>query len=496
MGTVGEGSWDLVFPSGAPERVGDMFATAVVADAVRRYDADLAQQVETCRDWQRAYRGVFRGLTALAASSPAASVGIASDGLRSARHLLRFVTGHTIAPLHSVDVDAIAAPDGLDTGRIDGNAKPVPRLEIPFRGALLAEEALWRQLTDWRRRGIIEPAFAAAVERVIDHPEWLSLPGFRVIVTGAAAELGPLRPLLRWGADVLAIDLPGDDRWREISDIAEAGAGRLRYPVTAGPGADITRQFPALVHWIRAQSGAERDVRPVFGLYANGPGSQGVRLAAAMDVLVEDLLDHREDAAVAYLGSPTDCYAVPEDVIADAHARGHERAIAQNLLRVLTASALYRPIYRTTSPDHLGATWSVADALVPSQGPNHALAHRLLRWRAVLTHTAGRTVSGTVAPPAWTTSLRAHRSLAAAYRGARHFGIEVFEPDTARTLLAAKLIADLLAPPETSADANPERLFAAGAAHGGLWRQPYEPNSILPVAAAVGYFRSLFGFSR
>lgn len=494
MGTVGHSRWDLVFPSGAPERVGDMFATAVVADAVRRYDADLAQQVETCRDWHRAYRGVFRGLTALAASSPMASVGTATDGLRAARQLLRFVTGHTIEPLQSVDVDAIAPPDALDTGRIDGTAKPVTRLEIPFRGALLAEEALWGQLTDWRRRGIIEPAFAAAVERVIDHPEWLSLPGFRVIVTGAAAELGPLRPLLRWGADVLAIDLPGAGRWRAIRAAAEAGAGRLGYPVTAGPGADITRQFPALVHWIRAQLGS--DVRPVIGLYANDPGPQGVRLAAAMDVLVSDLLDHRTDAAVAYLGSPTDCYAVPEDVIAAAHARLHTRgprAIGRHLLCMLTASALYRPNYRTTSPDQLGAPWSVADALLSSQGPNHALAQRLLRWRTVLAYTVGRTVSCTVAPPAWTKSLRTQRSLAAAYRGARHFGIEVFDPDTARTLLAAKLVADLFAPPDTPADADPEGIFATGAAHGGLWRQPFEPNSILPVATAAGHLGSLFG---
>ncbi|WP_433198583.1 hypothetical protein ACQP1G_04325 [Nocardia sp. CA-107356] len=494
MGTVGQGRWDLVFPSGAPERIGDMFATAVVADAVRRYDADLAQQIETCRDWRGSYRGVFRGLTALAASSAAVSAGIATDGLRAARQLLRFVTGRTIAPLQSVDVDAIATADGLDTGRIDGTAKPVTRLEIPFRGALLAEEALWQQLTDWRRRGIVEPAFAAAVERVIDHPEWLSLPGFRVIVTGATAELAPLRPLLRWGADVLAIDLPGAARWREISAVAQAGAGRLDYPVSAGPGADITRQFPALVHWIRAQLGT--DVRPVFGMYANSSGPQGVRLAAAMDVLVSDLLDHRADAAVAYLGSPTDCYAVPEDVIADAHARLRERGpwgVGEHLLRVLSASALYRPNYRSTSPDQLGAIWSVADALLASQGPNHALAQRLLRWRMVGAHTAGRTVSCTVAPPAWTKSLRTQRSLAASYRGAHHFGIEVFEPDTARTLLAAKLVADLFAPPDTPADANPERIFVAGAAHGGLWRQPFEPNSILPVATLGGYLHSLLG---
>ncbi|MFD0365156.1 hypothetical protein ACFQZZ_27305 [Nocardia sp. GCM10030253] len=510
MGTVGQSKWDLVFPSGAPERIGDMFATAVVADAVRGYDADLAQSVETCRDWHCSYRTMFRGLTALAASSPAASVGIATEGLRSARNLLRFVTGSTVAPLRSVDVETVAEPGTLDTVRVEGTAKPSARLEVPYRETVLTEESLQRQLTEWRRGGIVEPGFAAAVERVIDHPEWLSLPGFRVIVAGAAAELGPLRPLLRWGADVLAIDLPGPERWQELSRIAEASAGLLRYPITIGPGADITRQFPALVHWIRAHLGA--DARPVFGLYANASGPSGVRLVTAMDVLVEDLLDHRPDAALAVLGSPNDCYAVPEEVVAQAHAR--LRGTGQNLLRLLSASTLYRPNYRTTITDHLGAIWSVADALIPADGPNHVLAQRILRWRAVLAHTAGRTVSYTVAPPALTGAVRAQPSLAAAYRSAHRFGIEVFEPGTARALLAAKLVADLMAPPAAPDNVNPESLFAVGAAHGGLWRQPFEPHSILPmaavegsvatavdsvaaavdsVAAATGYVRSLFG---
>lgn len=485
-GPMGEVSWHLLFPSGAPDRIGDMFASAVVADAVRRYDADLAQSVETCRDWPRAYRAVFRSMTALAASSPAASVGMATEGLRSARNLFRLVTGPTVAPLHSVELDAVADPAEaglLPTGRIDGQAKPPARLQVPFRGRMLAEESLRRLLTDWRRRGIVEPGFAAAVERVMDHPEWLALPGFRAVVLGAT-ELGPLRPLLQWGADVVAIDLPGRERWRSLSEFAKAGAGILRHPITTGPGADIATQFPALMRWVRAQVGAadaDGSARPVFGVYANRPGAQGVRLAAAADVLARDLLSFRPDAALAMIGSPTDCYAVPESVVAEAHARYRGRGLGQNLVRTLTGSGLFRPNYRTLITDHLDATWSVVDTLI--QGPNHALAHRLLRWRAVLAHAAGRTVSYTVAPPVATALPLA---LAAAFRGAHRFGIEIFEPDTARTLLAAKLVADLFDPPVARADANPEELFALGAAHGGVWHQPFEPRSILPVAMALG----------
>ncbi|MFI9510691.1 hypothetical protein [Nocardia sp. NPDC052566] len=488
MGTVGR--WDLVFPSCAPERAGDLFATAVVADAVRRFDADLAQEVETCRNWQSGYRTVFRALTALAASSAPAATGIAADGLHAARTLLRFAAGYSVAPLDSVALGTVVDPatDALETGRVDGTAEPLARLEVPYRGTVLAEDSLRRELIEWRRRGIVEPGFADAVGRVIDHPEWLALPGFRVIVAGAAA-LSPLRPLLRWGAEVLAVDLPGQRRWQELSQYARAGAGVLRFPITRGPGADLVRQFPALIHWIRGQFD-DPAVRPVFGGYANRPGPHGVRLAAATDLLAVDLLDYRADAALAFLGAPTDCYAVPESVVAQARERlfGHGlRGVLQEALCVLTRSALYTPNYGIEITDELGARWSVADALVTAQGPNHAMAQRIQRWRATVAQRAGHTVSFTVAPP--TLAGRLPRSLAASYRGAHHFGIEVFESDTARTLLAAKLVADLNHP--VRSHGNPEALFATGAVHGGLWRQPFEPRSILPVAMIAGYARGL-----
>lgn len=509
MGAVGQGRWDLVFPSGAPDRIGDMFATAVMADAVRRYDADLAQSVETCRNWACGYRTVFRGTTALAASSAHASLGMAEDGLRSARQMLRFVAGLTVSPLRTVDFAAVAESARLATGRIDGQSEPDRRLAVPYRGALLAEDSLRVALREWVSRGYVEPGFAAAVERVIDHPEWLALPGTRMIVAGAG-ELSPLRPLLRWGAEVLAIDLPGSRHWQELSELARAGAGVLRYPITRGPGADITRQLPALMHWLRNHT---TDARPVFGLYANRSGPQGIRLACAVDLLAEDLLGARPDAALAVVGAPTDCYAVPESVVAQARERapGGLPGAAARLVRTLTRSALCQPNYHTDVLDERGEHWGIADLLPRAHGPNHALAHRLRRWRTLLAHRAGHPVSYTVAPPTWTRATRAHRSLSALYRGLQPFGVTTFDPDTARTLLAAKLVADLHTPPPIPAPlsanrpaaapdspppaatlppANPEALFVTGAAHGGLWHLPFEPHSLHPLATPLGYLRT------
>ena len=85
-----------------------------------------------------------------------------------------------------------------------------------------------------------------------------------------------------------------------------------------------------------------------------------------------------------------------------------------------------------------------------------------------------------------------NKALAAAYAGADRFGIEVFDPDTCNTLMAALLVRDLRDPssltnPATAA-ANPMDLFADAANHGGLWRAAYDPRSVLGVAAVIGMF--------
>ncbi|HNN49319.1 MAG TPA: hypothetical protein PKM12_10080, partial [Marmoricola sp.] len=122
--------------------------------------------------------------------------------------------------------------------------------------------------------------------------------------------------------------------------------------------------------------------------------------------------------------------------------------------------------------------------LVPQQGPNYAVAKRLQRWRGVLAESEGHRVSFNVAPATWTHSVTKNQVLAAAYAGAGAFGVEIFEPDTARSLMAALLVHDLCASPPVRN--HPEDLFSDQAAHGGLWRVGYEPRTALPFAAIGG----------
>jgi len=98
----------------------------------------------------------------------------------------------------------------------------------------------------------------------------------------------------------------------------------------------------------------------------------------------------------------------------------------------------------------------------------------------------GALVSMNVAPPTRTRSVLKNRALAAAYVGAPRFGVEVYEPATTKTLMAALLVHDL----HTGggpAQAHPWQDEAHAAAHGGLWRTAYAPRSALTLAALIGY---------
>ena len=129
-------------------------------------------------------------------------------------------------------------------------------------------------------------------------------------------------------------------------------------------------------------------------------------------------------------------------------------------LRTMSAGRLLRPQYASDGRP------GIHDALVPQQGPNYALAKRLQRWRAIVARDAGSIVSINVAPPTRTRSVLKNRALAAAYASAHHFAVEVFEPATANTLMAALLVADLNTGGGPSHE-HPWQDEAYAAVHGG-----------------------------
>jgi hypothetical protein len=475
----------VVFPAGPDGRRSTAaLGRAVVADALRPVDPPGARAAEQETNWRAGYLSHVRRTVEAGLVSREAALGIAGAGLQSLHERMRVAGPDGEQGLSALR--SAPAARSLATEEVRGTAAPEDGFSLPYRGHRLRGDDLSRRLDAWVDRGVVEPSCADAVRTVMAHPEWLALPGTTVAVLGAGAEMGPLTALLRWGATVAAVDLPRPELWQRVLDTARRGAGTLLVPVRADgggdlavrAGADLIGEVPAVADWVAGLPGA-----PVLGNYVYADGATNVRVSVAVDALTQRVTGWRPDVALAFLATPTDAFAVPAEAVEASVTAYAQRSRAAKLLarplRTLSAGRLLRRAYLP------GADPGIADSLVPQQGPNYALAKRLQRWRASVARAAGSTVSMNVAPPTRTRSVLKNRALAAAYAGAHRFGVEVFEPATSNVLMAALLVHDL----HTGggpAHEHPWQDEAYAAAHGGLWRTPYAPRSVLGLAAALG----------
>lgn len=456
----------------------------IVADAVRTSDAALAERVENAKNWREAYLGIVRDLTMTTAARPQTSVDIARDGLTAAyQRMTVTLPDGSEAPLAEWNIDeAVAAAHGTYTSRTITGTKPtVTALAIPYKGRELTGHDLERQLDTWVAKGIIELSCADAVKRVINNPEWLSLPGHVVADVGAGAEMGPIEMLSKWGARILAVDIPRVST--RLEKLAQDGAGAMSLPVKDGEtGADIVGDAAAVSAWFLDNVG---DDTVVYGMHAYADSGMHIRLTLAADAIGQCLQRMRSTTMLAYLATPTDAFVVPQEIVSGSRARWDKhgsRGLAKKGLRAASRGQLFSEPYPKDS--------QVADCLVAQQGPNYAIAKRIQRWRAVASEADGKRVSFNVAPATLTRSVTKNPVLRAAYGGAHHFGVEVFAPETSRALMAALLVHDVMrddvpagTPPKRE---HPEAIFSDGAAHGGLWRTPWAPRSALGVAAILG----------
>jgi hypothetical protein len=523
------GSDDLAgvdFPAGPDgRRSTSAVGRAVVADALRAADPALAQRAEREANWRTGYLTHFRALVEAGLASPAAAAAVAAGGLDSLYRQLRAV-GPDGAESGLDTLLTVPARRALTLVPVSGTAAALRTLAVPYRGTALHGDELGRQLAAWVAAGTVEPSLATAVSEVARHPEWLRLDGRTVAVLGAGAEMGPVSTLLGWGARVLAVDLPQPAIWERLLTAARASAGTLLVPVTGGAaepaageavagaadggaslarraGADLVSDVASVADGLAAADGGAL----VLANYAYADGAGHVRVAAAVDALTRRVQAQRADVALAFLATPTDVFAVPADAVAQADRAYGTRSPAARLaggsLHMLSGGRLLQRAYQP------GADPGINDSLVAQQGPNYALAKRLQRWRATVARRDGATVSINIAPPTRTRSVLKNRALAAAYAGAHRFGVEVFEPETSRVLMAALLVYDLHAGPGAAAagaagggaagggaaeggapETHPWQDEAHAAAHGGLWRMAYAPRSALTLAAALGYLRS------
>ena len=484
---------------------------AIFADSVRRIDPDLAARIEHTSDWRTGYIRPLRDIVQAAAMTPTAAVSVSVDGLDSAHRRFTFTRDGQQSTLQQA-MDRYRDPR-FGSVTVRGASPRETEVSLPYQGRRLFGDDLRRQIDQLFVDGIAEPGFAEAQHLLLDNPDSLDLHDVDIAILGAGAEMGPTRSLLRWGARVHAVDLPRPALWERLIATTRSTAGSLRIPirlsdsgaapfvldglvhpeddstVAASAGADLVRQTPELGTWLN-----ETEQPFVLGTYAYADGAVHVLLSMAADAIAADLLSRRGDITLAYLATPTDVFMVPMSAVEESRRRWESRGVSGLLQSPLRLLRQFEPNYPHSYTTEAGIPFGINDSLVSQQGPNYALAKRLQRWRALAARASGTPVSLNLAPATRTQSVVKNRALAAAYAGAGRFGVEVFDPSTSTTLMAALLVHDLRNPaaaasPVTPLD-NPMDLFAQAANHGGLWRAAYAPRSVLGIAAVLGMFES------
>lgn len=487
----------VVFPLTEGERSTQPAGRAIVAGATARVDTSASEAARDDEQWYRHYIAHFRELTRLSAGSNAGL--IAGDGLAALHDVMRFRRQGSETSIH----DAIAVPRAsyFDSVTIDGTAPAADAGlvlydgELPVRGSALA--AL---LERWDEQQISEPSATEALRLLGRHDGWLHLNDVTVVALGASAELSPVPTLLEWGCHVVAVDLPGRARWRRLIDLARRSPGRLTIPVrdasasdsdsslADAAGADVITDAPEIADWLL------RLEEPfVVGDYVYAQGAEHMRTSAAVDGIVSTVMRQRPEVGVAYLATPTDCYAVPAEAVVASQRGLERRSRLAAMARGLGGSRVFRPNYEQTNVLVTGRRFGVFDGLISQQGANYALAKRVQRWRAQCAREHDRWVSINVAPATRTASVVNNRVLEAAYAGSHRFGLHVFTPQASRQVMAALLVHDLRntdspAHPHVHLD-DPLDQLATEAVHGGMWRAPYSPRSVLGFAAMTGRFR-------
>ncbi|OYW67335.1 MAG: hypothetical protein B7Z24_07675, partial [Pseudomonadales bacterium 32-42-5] len=254
--------------------------------------------------------------------------------------------------------------------------------------------------------------------------------------------------------------------------------------------ANLLTQVPEIAEWL-VQNPHQLDLAAIAYL----DGEKHVRVSVAMDAIIQYVSAQKADTSLMYMCTPTDVYAVPEEVITASEQKFSGRSKTQQMISksisTLSGQLFFKKNLHELVESDNNKSYGITDCLVIEQGPNYALAKRIQQWRATLARSEGQRVSINIAPSTTTHSVTKNPLLKAAFNGASLFDVEAFKPETTNAIMAALWIHDLRNPvsvanPEVKLE-HPLELMMHGANHGGLWRVAYLARTALPFAALYGF---------
>ena len=482
----------------------------IIAEALAMVDNSSSKHALAEKNWRKRYPFYFKILVEQGIRTGHHSLTIAKQGLHKAHHSFHFYRNGQRYLLKDMMTDVQTA--NLHTIKFQGKSDAAPEWYVPYQGKKLQGQALLTQIQRWEDMGIIEPSHADALRTAQAHPEWFNLSDRTLVLFGAGSEAGPLTWLSKWKANIVAVDLPNSRIWGKILNTIQQGNATLYAPCSqklnaATPiatlkeklGADLLTQTPEIAHWL-SQNQHPLDLAAIAYL----DGEKHVRVAMAMDSIMQYVSQQKPDTSLMFMCTPTDVYAVPKEVIAASQQKFQQRSKTQKMisksLALVSGQYFFKKNQHSLITSDNGKEYGIADCLVVEQGPNYALAKRIQQWRATLARHSGQRVSINIAPSTTTHSVTKNPLLKAAFNGASLFDVESFEPETTNAIMAALWIHDLrhaesVANPETPLD-HPLELMMHGANHGGLWRVAYLARSALPFAALYGFANQKFPLNK
>lgn len=471
----------------------------IVSAALQQIQPEYADAVINEKNWRKSYPIHFKRLVECGLSSPEAALRIAQDGLQQAYEEFSFQRDqHT----HALNEVMNLKSKDLNTYTLQGNSNAEPQWFVPYQGKNLEGQALLDQIQLWLDRGIIEASHAQALQACVQHPEWFDLSDRTMVLFGAASEAGPLPWLAKWKANIVALDLNHERVWTKILNTVLQGNATLYAPSVESIdpsasireaaerlGVNLLTDTPEIAHWL-TQFDRDLDLAAIAYL----DGEKHVRVSMAMDAIMQHVSQQKSNTSLMYMCTPTDVYAVPQEVIQGGLDKFKSRSKLENILSK-SISTVSRDYFFKQNEERLfqchDKQYGICDCLVVEQGPNYALAKRIQQWRATLARSQGQRVSINIAPSTTTHSVTKNPLLKAAFNGANLFDVEAFEPATTNAIMAALWIHDLRNPQSVAnpdiALNHPLDLIMHGANHGGLWRVAYLARTALPFAALYGF---------
>lgn len=501
---------------------------------------NAAVKVEQEKNWRFKYHKHVKKLVDLSLSSPNASLNIAKAGLDYIHSSFEFVpeVGKPAVAFRDVVTSDKFSKITFSTGLTKGTgSKDNLVYTVPYNGGytpsnqkppgpmhILKDQSLRNQIIDWTANGVIEPDAASAISKVSDYfKNGSNLNDCYFIVIGAGSAMGPFNKLLELGANVIAIDIPGQwfpnskrpasGLWKRLIETAEKSPGTLYFPLSKdqndcktplelyqSAGCDLMTQPREICNWLLSVlDQLPKEARLMIGNYTYLDGGKHVKLTLAADAIMQNLRQVYPKMGVAFLCTPTDIHVVSSAVNTASKKNSKCHGLGWFIEKIVQSLSCGKKLISNVLPpvqSSDGKTFHLVDGLTVAQGPNYAIAKRMQHWRAQITFEEGAIASSRIAPSTATTSVMHNKSFQWAYFGMPYFKpLEIFHQETTNAIMAGLLIHDVVISESSKNPANREKsdidntleLFRTESVHGGIWRTAYKVDSIGEFSAVV-YF--------